>query len=415
VAIYLDYAASAPVRAVARDAYVAALAVSGNPSSIHRDGQRARQILEDARATLAGALSCDPIEVVFTSGGTESVNLGITGLFRASREADPRRVRIIVPEAEHHATVDTVEWLEKHEGAVLEWIPVDSFGRISLDAWQAALSHDPDSIALATCLWANNEVGTIQPVLALAKACEESGVPLHVDAVAAFGQLSMVSDSMQPGFDESHSGGRNRLSPQGIEVVPGITAMSVSGHKVGSVPGIGALFVSRTAKLHPLIHGGGQQRKLRSGTENPAAASSMAAAVQAAGSVNVWDMAIFEGYAGTARERILQENTGVTLSGDPTNHLATNIHIVVEGASSADMLYLLDEKGISVSAGSACQAGVARPSHVLLAMGYDEKAASGALRITFGYDTEIEDLEAFLEALPEVIAQARFAARLTGD
>lgn len=380
--IYLDYAASAPVRPEAREAFVSALAVSGNPSSIHRDGQRARQLVEDARAVIASSLGCDPIEIVFTSGGTESVNLGITGLFRARHEADPQRMRIIVPEAEHHATMDTVEALAKHEGAVIDWIPVDSLGRISVDAWGEALERSPETIAVATFLWANNEVGTIQPVAQLAALAEAAGVPVHVDAVAAYGHLDVC-------------------------ILPGITTLSVAGHKVGSVPGIGALFVSRAAKLQALIHGGGQQRELRSGTQSAALASSLAAAVSA----SEQGADIEEGRLREIRhdlvQRIREDIDGVTLTGDLTDRLENNVHLVVEGASSADMLYLLDEAGISVSAGSACQAGVSRPSHVLLAMGFDEKQASSSLRITFGHATSASEIDALLDALPAVIAKAR--------
>ncbi len=413
MAIYLDHAASSPVRPEAREAYLAALAVTGNPSSIHRDGQNARRILEDARVVVSDALGCDPIELIFTSGGTESVNLGITGLFRARRSSDPRRVRIVVPEAEHHATIDTVEWLAAHEGAVIDWVPVDSLGRISLEAWQAALARDSETIAVATCLWANNEVGTIQPVVRLASACERAGVPLHVDAVAGFGQMSMVSESFMPGYPDDDSpvaAGGGYLTPQGIGVVPGISAMSVSGHKIGSVPGIGALYVSRSTSIEPLLHGGGQQRGLRSGTQNAAAASSMAAAIRAARSFNIFTMAAIEGMTGILRERILSEIQGVSITGDTASRLANNVHIVVEGAASADMLYLLDEAGISVSAGSACQAGVARPSHVLLAMGYDEKTASSALRITLGHDTNYEEIGSLMDVLPGVIEKARRAS-----
>jgi cysteine desulfurase len=372
-------------------AFLDALAVVGNPSSIHRDGQRARMLLEDARAMVAASLGCDPIEVVFTSGGTESVNLGISGLYRARRASSPARVRLIVPEGEHHATIDTVEWLEKHEGAVIEWIPLDSLGRISVDAWRNALERSPETIALATCLWANNEVGTIQPVADLAALAESAGVPLHVDAVAAWGHESLSEPV----------------------ATRAITALSVAGHKVGSVPGIGALYVSRSAQLEPLIHGGGQQRGLRSGTQNEAAASSLAAAITAAVGAGEPERERLRTLRDDAQWRILSAVDGVTVSGDAANRLENNLHLVVDGASSADMLYLLDEAGISVSAGSACQAGVARPSHVLLAMGHSEVAASNALRITLGHTTTSDDIDALVSALPTVIAKARAVSSRT--
>lgn len=383
--VYLDHAASSPVRENARTAFLDALTVVGNPSSIHRDGQRSKMVLEDARAVVASSLGCDPIEVVFTSGGTESVNLGITGLYRARRAQSPVRVRLLVPEGEHHATIDTVEWLEKHEGAVVEWIPLDTFGRISVDAWRAALERSPETIALATCLWANNEVGTIQPVAELAALAGSVGVPIHVDAVAAWGHEPLAE-----------------LVSTGV-----ITALSVAGHKVGSVPGIGALYVLRSAQLEPLIHGGGQQRGLRSGTQNEAAASSLAAAIIEARAAGEPERERLRTLREDAQQRILAAVAGASVSGDQVNRLENNLHLVVEGASSADMLYLLDEAGISVSAGSACQAGVARPSHVLLAMGHSETAASSALRITLGHTTTGNDIDALVNALPSVIEKAR--------
>ena len=384
--VYLDHAASSPVRDSALAAFTDALTVVGNPSSIHRDGQRAKMVLEDARAVVASSLGCDPIEVVFTSGGTESVNLGITGLYRGRRAQSPARERVIVPEGEHHATIDTVEWLEKHEGAMIEWIPLDSLGRISVDAWRAALERSPETIALATCLWANNEVGTIQPVVELAEIAASAGVPVHVDAIAAFGHTSLIEP---------------------VEIIPGITALSLAGHKIGSVPGVGALFVSRSAQLEPLIHGGGQQRELRSGTQNAAAASSLAAAIADARSAGEPERERVRALRDDAQKRILAAVAGVRVSGDPDNRLENNVHLVVDGSSSADMLYLLDEAGISVSAGSACQAGVARPSHVLLAMGHSEAAASSALRITLGHTTTSADIDSLVSALPVVIEKAR--------
>jgi len=294
-----------------------------------------------------------------------------------------------------------VEWLEKHEGAVIDWVPLDSLGRISVEAWTSALAREPETIAVATCLWANNEVGTIQPVTELAALAEQAAVPLHVDAVAMYGHYCFM-----------HSDG-TQLIAGNMGIVPGITALSVAGHKIGSVPGIGALFVARTASLEPLLHGGGQQRQLRSGTQNAPAAASMAAAVSSALSFNAVTMSSYEMMRIDAQERILASVDGVTVSGDQALRLPNNLHLVVEGATSADMLYLLDEAGFSVSAGSACQAGVVRPSHVLLAMGYSEAQALSTLRITFGPETEFEDVDALVDALPGIIAKARAVSSRT--
>jgi cysteine desulfurase len=386
VTIYLDYAASAPVRAVARDAYVAALAVTGNPSSTHRDGQAARRVLDDARVAVAQSLGADPIEVIFTSGGTESVNLGITGLYRARRAADGARVRILSTSTEHHATIDTLEALAKNESAQIEWLPVDANGAVSVEGLTSALTREPESIALVTLLWANNEVGTLTDVAEVATLAQSAGVPLHVDAVAAWGHE--VID---------------------VRALPGVSTLSVSGHKVGSVPGVGALYVSRTASLEPLIHGGGQQRGLRSGTQDAPAAASMAAAI----GETLVQRASEESRLVSLRDdliaRVQEGVDGAHLSGDPVNRLSNNVNLRFDGCSSADLLYLLDEAGISVSAGSACQAGVERPSHVLLAMGCSEAEASSPLRVTLGNGTTAEDLDSLVSVLPGVVAKARAA------
>jgi cysteine desulfurase len=386
VAIYLDYAASSPLRQVARDAYISALAVHGNPSSTHRDGQAARRVLDDARITVAASLGCDPIEVVFTSGGTESVNLGITGLYRSRRLADPARVRILSTAAEHHATVDTLEALAKNEGAVIEWLPVDAHGAVKTDALAAALGDAPETIALITLLWANNEVGTLTPIAPVSALAASARVPLHIDAVAAWGH-----------------------EPIAVRELPGISALSVSGHKVGSVPGVGALYVARTATLEPLIHGGGQQRGLRSGTQDAPAAASMAAAIDESLSQREQEESRLRGLRDDLCELILAGVSGSHLTGSPDERLNNNVHFRFEGCSSADLLYLLDEAGISVSAGSACQAGVERPSHVLLAMGFSEAEASSPLRITLGFGTSSQEINACASALPAIVAQARLA------
>lgn len=386
MAIYLDYAASTPVRVVARDIFVSALETHGNPSSTHLDGQAARRVLDDARVDVATSLACDPIEVIFTSGGTESVNLGITGLFRGRRRLEPACVRILSTAAEHHATIDTLEALAAQEGAIIEWLPVDEFGVVEMDALAAALADSPETIALVTLLWANNEVGSLTPVVAVSALAAAARVPLHIDAVAAWGH-----------------------EPISLRDLPGISALSVSGHKVGSVPGVGALFVSRTATLDPLIHGGGQQRGLRSGTQNAPAAASMAAAIVETLGQRAQEEPRLRSLRDRLSQRILSSVPGVHLCGAVVDRLSNNIHIRFDGCSSADLLYLLDEAGISVSAGSACQAGVERPSHVLLAMGFSEAEASSPLRITLGYGTTDADVDALAGELPAIVEKARLA------
>jgi cysteine desulfurase len=365
--VYLDHAATTPLLPEAREAWLEAAGVVGNPSSIHRAGQEAKRMLEEAREGVAASLGCDPIEVVFTSGGTESINLAIKGLFWA-RNAEGARRRILVPRGEHHATIDTVEWLEQHEGAILEWLPIDEFGRVRLADVEAALAAH-DDVALLTVLTANNEVGTIQPVAGLVELAAAHGVPVHADAVASFGHLPVDFASS------------------------GLAALSVSAHKIGGPLGIGALVVSRTASVVPLIHGGGQQRNVRSGTQDAPAAAGFAAAVRHP----VRDLT-------GLRDRLIAGVRAAVpsaiLRGDPVDRLDGNAHFTFPGCEGDSLLFLLDAAGVSVSTGSACQAGIPEASHVLLGMGLTEQEARGALRFTLGPGSTEADVDALLEALP---------------
>jgi cysteine desulfurase len=371
MAVYLDHAATTPMLPGARTAYVDALDLVGNPSSIHSQGQNAKRMLEEARESVAASLGCDPIEVVFTSGGTESVNLAIKGLYWA-RTAEPQhsrqRNRILVPRGEHHATVDTVEWLERYEGAVIEWLPIDAAGRVSLDALATALEH-PDDVALITLLWANNEVGTIQPVDEVVVLAAAHGIPVHVDAVSAYKHLPI---------DFAASG---------------LAALSVSAHKIGGPLGIGALVLSRLATVVPLIHGGGQQRDVRSGTQDaPAAIAFGVAAQHPSTSLQPLRDRIIAG--------VLAAVPSAVLRGDLVDRVDNNVHFTFPGCQGDSLLFLLDAAGISVSTGSACQAGIPEASHVLLGMGLTDAEALGALRITVGHTTTEPDVAAFLAALP---------------
>lgn len=392
---YLDHAASTPVRPEAAQAFTDALELAGNPSSVHRHGQAARALVEDAREYLATVLGCEPIEIIFTSGGTESINLALVGLFRAAVEKDAKRNRIIVPEAEHHATLDTVLWLQEHEGAVLEWIPVDHYGRINLGELQDTFERAGNAVALATLLWANNEVGTIQPVKEVAALAAAHKVPLHIDAVSAFGHIPINFAQLR--------------EDTAAEGATGLVAMSLSGHKFGSVPGVGLLIASRHALLEPLIHGGGQQRGLRSGTLDAPAISSMAIAALMTDKGFAEQTSRLHALRDHTIERIQELVPEAVLSGDRDNRLDNNINFTFPGCQSDSLLFLLDAMGVSVSTGSACQAGVAQPSHVLLAMGYDEKGASSAIRISLGHSTTEDELEEFFTALPEAYERARKA------
>jgi cysteine desulfurase len=255
---YLDHAATTPMLPEAVEAMCTRLAVAGNPSSLHTSGRAARRVVEEARESLAQSLNARPSEIVFTGGGTESDNLAVKGLYWARRAEDPRRRRILASAVEHHAVMDSVLWLAEHEQAQVEWLAVDAAGRVQPDTLEAALATDPESVALVSVMWANNEVGTVQPIAALVEVAHRHGVPFHSDAVQAFGQLPL--DFAGSGLD----------------------AMTVTGHKIGGPMGIGALVISRTLSLTPVLHGGGQERDVRSGTlDTPAFVGLASAAVLA--------------------------------------------------------------------------------------------------------------------------------------
>jgi cysteine desulfurase len=390
VPVYLDHAATTPMRPEAIAAYAEAMGVVGNPSSIHSQGQQAKRMLEEARETVAATLGCDPIEVVFTSGGTEAINLALKGLYWARNGvgAERPRPRILAPGGEHHATVDTLEWLERHEGAEIRWLPLDEVGRIRLDAARDALALDPQRIALLTYLWVNNEVGTIQPVAELAALAAAAGVPVHVDAVAAYGHVPIDFAALRSA---------------------GVGALSVSAHKIGGPVGIGALVLSRSASVVPLVHGGGQQRQVRSGTQDVAAAVSFAVAARAAADELAQERARLAGLRDRLIRGVREAVPDAVLSGLPEASLervASNAHFTFPGAQGDSLLFLLDLAGISVSTGSACQAGIPEPSHVLLAMGRDEPDARSALRMTLGRTTTEADVDALIAALPAAYAQA---------
>lgn len=391
MAVYLDHAATTPLRAEAREAWVEAATDVGNASSIHAAGQNARRMLEESRERLAAALDCDPVEVVFTSGGTESVNLGITGLFRARRESTGRSA-VVVPTAEHHATLDTVAWMHAHEVADVEWVRVDRDARIDLGAWTDAVSGG--DAALATTLAANNEVGTLQPVVAASTACVDADVPLHVDAVGTFGHVPLSFRGLR-----AASGARGT----------GLVALSVAAHKIGGPVGVGALVVARQAQLAPLLHGGGQQRGLRAGTQDVAGAAAFAVAAELA----VAELAVEAARIAALRDRLESALTAAVpemrVSAQRADRLPGHLHAVFPGAQGDSLLLLLDLAGIAVSTGSACQAGVPEPSHVVQAMGMGADAARSALRLTLGRTTTDDDVDAVIAALPAAYERARSA------
>lgn len=376
--VYLDHAATTPLRPEARDAWLSAHETLGNASSVHGAGQAARRLLEDARDAIARALGCEPIEVVFTSGGTESINLAVKGLWLAGDAAAP----IVLPDGEHHATLDAVAWLAARWNAPVRRVRLDTVGRIDPVAFADALP----GAGLATALVANNEVGTRNDPAALAATARDASVPLHLDAVAALGTVALDFGSWRGRGDAAH----------------GLVAMSVSGHKVGAPVGTGALVVSRHAELTALAHGGGQQRGLRAGTPDVAGAAAFAAALEVAERDREHETARLR----TLRDRLIDGIRAIVPSavilGDPRDRLPGNVHVLFPGTIGETLLFLFDTAGIAVSTGSACQAGVTEPSHVVLALGRDADDARSVLRLTLGRTSTDADVDAFLAALPEV-------------
>ncbi|MFE1311780.1 cysteine desulfurase family protein [Streptomyces sp. NPDC058755] len=387
---YLDHAATTPMLPEAAEALTAQLSITGNASSLHASGRRARRTVEESRETLAEALGARPSEVVLTSGGTEADNLAVKGLYWSRRDADPARTRVLASPVEHHAVLDAVHWLGEHEGATVEYLPVDSYGRVRPEALREAIARNPEDVALATVMWANNEIGTVMPVRELADVAGEFGIPLHADAVQAFGQLPVD-------FGTS-----------------GLAAMTVSAHKIGGPYGIGALLLGREYTPVPVLHGGGQERHVRSGTLDVPAVASFAVAARVAAAQQEW----FVREIGALRDRLIDAvRTAVPdaiLGGDPApgGRLPANAHFTFPGCEGDSLLLLLDAQGIECSTGSACTAGVAQPSHVLLATGTDPDLARGTLRFSLGHTSTEADVEALAKAIGPAVERAR-AAGLT--
>lgn len=389
--MYLDHAATTPISAPALAALTSVITRSGNPSSLHGSGRRARATVEAARETIAAAAGAHPTEVIFTSGGTEADNLAVKGLFWSRNAADPRRTRILVSSIEHAAVQDTVEWLEKHEGADAVWLPVDEHGTVSLTALKKELDDGgADSVALVTCMWANNEVGTIEPIAAIVALAAEYGIPVHSDAVQTFGSIPV-------NFKDS-----------------GLAAMSISGHKIGGPVGVGALLLGRAVTLTPVQHGGGQERTVRSGTLDTAGIAAFAAAAQDVTENMATESNRIAGLRNQIIDAVRHTVPDAVLRGaDPAEHpntrLPGNAHFTFPGCEGDSLLFLLDMAGVESSTGSACTAGVPRPSHVLLAMGLDEDTARGAQRFSLGHTSSQQDVDAFVAALPQAHTMAKQA------
>jgi cysteine desulfurase len=384
--VYLDHAATTPMHTQAIEAMTAALAQWGNPSSLHTAGRAARRRLEESRESIAAHLGARPSEVIVTAGGTDSDNLAVKGIYWARRDADPAHRRIVTTAVEHHAVLDAVSWLAEHEGAEVTFLPCEPDGSVTPAALREVLARH-DDVALVSVMWANNEVGTIMPIAELASVASEFDIPMHSDAVQTVGQVPL---------DFSGSG---------------CAAMSITAHKFGGPAGVGALLLRRDIACVPLLHGGGQERDVRSGTPDVAGAVAMATATEIA----VTGLAATAPRLRALRDRLIDGVLGgiddVALNGAVGDHrLPGNTNFTFRGCEGDSLLMLLDANGIECSTGSACTAGVAQASHVLLAMGQQPNDARGSLRLSLGHTSTDDDVAAVLAVLPGVVERARRAA-----
>lgn len=380
---YLDYAATQPMRQSAIDAWTTA-ASSLNPGASYASGRKARSVLDDARETVAELLGCEPIEVIFTSSGTEADNIAIQGLFRAAQPtsttsggtAPEAMQRIISTPIEHPAVLETVEKLQDEHGATVELLPVDSTGHVS------DLSALDTPAAVATCMWANNETGAIQPVADITHRAAAQNIPVHIDAVQVAGKLPI-------NFHEL-----------------GATTLAASAHKFGGPRGIGLLLARRTPAPQPIAFGGGQERGIRPGTVDVASASALAAALRE----SVTEMEQEDTRLTALRDKLkagIEDSIDNVIINSTEPTLASHLHVSFPGTDGDSLIMLLDAAGIEASAGSACHAGVNRMSHVLEAMGIDEEHGRGSLRFSLGRMTTEEDIDVVINELPEIIRRAR--------
>ncbi len=393
---YLDHAATTPMRPEAVAALAEEAARTGNPSSLHDAGRAARKVVEEARELVADRLGAHPTEVVFTSGGTEADNVAVRGLGRAAGAGGRRR--IVTSGVEHHAVLDPAAWLADREGgAEVVVLPVDGTGVVLLDALEDALAGGRGPGTVVSVMWANNEVGTVQPVADVVGLARAHGALVHADAVQAVGRLPV------------------ELAASGLD------ALTVSAHKLGGPVGVGALVVRRGVPVEPLLHGGGQERALRPGTVPVALIRSFAVALDLAVAEREAEAVRLAGLRDALVSGVLREVPDAVVRGPwPAGETGTaawarlpgNAHLTFPGCDSEVLLFGLDRAGVAASAGSACQAGVQRTSHVLAAMGVPEAEARGAVRFSLGWTSTAADVEAVTQVIGQVVALARAAARV---
>ena len=387
--VYFDNAATAPINPVALQAYLEQARELGNPSSLHGYGREARKKVEDAREKMATFLECQPNEIIFTASGTESNNLAIKGIYWHRIAEDKKRKVIITSTFEHHAVLDPINWLRDSEGAEIIEVPVDRDGYLKLDFLRSALENRSSEVALISIMHSNNEVGTIQPIEEVVKLADKYQIPVHTDAVQSFGKVPLSFAEL------------------------GLFAMTVSAHKIGGPVGVGALVLKKGVDITPLLHGGGQERDIRSGTINAAGIIAFATAAQAALRNREKNSVFVSGLRDVLAATIKNDLPDVVFNVGAGERLPGILNVRFPNTESDSLLLLFDSEGIACSTGSACTAGVQQPSHVLLAMGLSENEARSSLRFSLSPENSKEDIDYFHTCLKKVIDRARAAYRST--
>ena len=378
MSIYLDHAATTPMIEPAIDAMQRSLRKIGNPSSLHTDGRSTRKDVEEAREVIARALGCQPSEVIFTGSGTEANNAAIKGLFWAA----PDKNLIIVSDIEQHGVLDPALWLVEHEGAELIQIPFTTDGVIDCDFLAHLVATRSSEIALISVMAANNETGVIQPIDRVVEIAGD--IPVHSDAVQSFMKVPLNYSQL------------------------GLFAMTISAHKIGGPLGIGALILRRAFEMPALLHGGGQEREIRSGTLNAPSIVAFATAV----TESIYNAVTVASLREKFESGIPEVAPGAQINGTGAQRLPGISNITFPGTQADFLLLLMDGKEVSCSTGAACTAGVHRPSHVLMAMGHDEIGATSSLRFSLGATTTVGDIEYALSVIPEVVEMAKAANSL---
>ena len=383
--VYLDHAATTPISEVALAALIEASQTLGNASSLHSSGRKARRIVEESREEIAMAIDAQPSDVIFTSSGTEANNLALKGLYWQR----PNK-RILSSAIEHHAVLDPINWLVQHEDAKVTWAKVDQSARIDSQSVIDDIEADPD-ISFISLMAANNEVGTIQPISEIVEVAHKFGIPVHVDAVQAFGKIPLSF------------------------ALSNVDAMTISAHKIGGPLGVGALIAKKTLALTPVLHGGGQERDVRSGTLNmPSIRAFAVAASESIANLQERHLRV-SALRQNLINRIINEVPQSRCNGsdDQLDMLPGIAHFTFPGAEGDALLLLLDAQGVEASTGSACSAGVPRPSHVLLAMGMSESEARASLRFSLGASSTTADVDKLVAVLPGVVERARQAGHIS--